>query len=153
MLQQLLIGGAIISSTLVAQVLFIGMAMTALQRVGPRLITPPFALKTAMSLIGVVLWLVAGVSICACIWASAFLYLGLFETLEAALYFSIVTFTTLGYGDITLDTQWRLLSGLAAANGLFVFGLNTAFLVEFLSRLRNVQENKAAANFGSTIGN
>ncbi len=65
------------------------------------------------------------------IWAWALLYLGLgeFAGLEAALYFSTVTFTTLGYGDITLGERWRILSSIEAVNGLLLFGISTALLV------------------------
>jgi hypothetical protein len=47
----------------------------------------------------------------------------------------MVSFTTLGFGDVTLPHDWRLLSGIIAANGLILFGLNTAFLIEILNRL------------------
>jgi hypothetical protein len=48
-------------------------------------------------------------SICVWIWAGAFLVLGLFPAVEPAVYFSIVSFTTLGFGDILLPVLWRLL--------------------------------------------
>ena len=73
------------------------------------------------------------------IWAATLLTLGAFGALEPALYFSVVSFTALGFGDVVLTPQWRLLSGMSAANGLLIFGLSTAFLVEFLSRLREAQ--------------
>jgi len=63
------------------------------------------------------------------VWALTYLWLpsvaGL-ETLEKSVYFSLVTFTTLGYGDITLQTGPRLLSGIEAMNGIFLFGWSTA---------------------------
>src|ERR1043165_6279384 len=45
------------------------------------------------------------------VWTWAGLYLGIGEIsrFEDALYFSTVTFSTLGYGDITLSHEWRLL--------------------------------------------
>ncbi|MGJ8596300.1 ion channel [Sulfitobacter sp.] len=63
-------------------------------------------------------------------WAALYMVLGLFENLEPALYFSIVSFTTVGYGDVVLDPEWRLLAGMTATHGLLTFGLFTAFLVE-----------------------
>ena len=71
------------------------------------------------------------------IWAWAVLYmsLGQFESLERALYFSTVTFTTLGYGDITLTPRWQVLSGLEAANGIILFGVSTAFVFAVLKYL------------------
>ena len=56
------------------------------------------------------------------------------NTLEAAFYFSAVTFTTLGYGDITLDSAWRLLSGIQAINGILLVGWSTAFIFAVLQR-------------------
>ena len=44
------------------------------------------------------------------IWALTYLGLGALSGLEEALYFSMVTFTTLGYGDVTKDLLRRLLA-------------------------------------------
>lgn len=57
------------------------------------------------------------------------------RTFEQATYFSIVTFTSLGYGDITLQGSWRLLSGIEAMNGIILFGWSTALLFAILQRL------------------
>lgn len=59
-------------------------------------------------------------------WALTFMYLDAIQNLEEALYFSIVTFTTLGYGDITLSETYRLLASVEAANGIIIFGWSTA---------------------------
>lgn len=59
---------------------------------------------------------------------------------EAAVYFSAVTFTTLGYGDITLSSSWRLLSGFEAIGGIVLIGWTTAFLFAVLQRLWAVGE-------------
>ena len=77
------------------------------------------------------------------IWAIAYRLLGVFDTMEASIYFSLVSFTTLGYGDILLTHQWRILGGMAAANGLLNFGLVTALLVEALRHLRISQVAEA----------
>ena len=69
------------------------------------------------------------------IWAGLFLYLGALGTLEEALYFTTVTFSTLGYGDVVLDKSWRLLGSFAAANGLFLFGWSTALVFIVVQRL------------------
>jgi hypothetical protein len=62
------------------------------------------------------------------IWAFCYLLLGEFSSLERALYFSSVTYSTLGYGDITLSKNWQLLSGFEAVNGLILFGTSSAYL-------------------------
>ena len=71
------------------------------------------------------------------IWAYAILYrlLGAFGDMETALYFSTVTFTTLGYGDVVLGKGWRLLAAIEAANGLLLFGWSTAFLITVIARV------------------
>lgn len=61
-------------------------------------------------------------------WAALYLVFGVFDSVEAATYFSTVTFTTLGYGDIVLARPFRLLAALQAANGLFLFGWSTALV-------------------------
>lgn len=141
MLTQITIGTAVIFATIVIQVLFISSAINVLSNHGRWLAKPPFMIKTTLALVAVVLWLIVGISICAWSWAGVFLMMGVFHSLEPSLYFSIVTFTTLGYGDITLPPEWRILASFAAVDGLIIFGLNTAFLVEFTTRLRSSQEN------------
>ncbi|MCA3572765.1 MAG: two pore domain potassium channel family protein [Aestuariivirga sp.] len=68
------------------------------------------------------------------IWATTFYLAGVFENWEPAVYFALVTFTTVGFGDITLGPDWRLLSGLTAANGFISFGWSTAYMVELVRR-------------------
>lgn len=68
-------------------------------------------------------------------WAFTFMYLGAIRNLEEALYFSIVTFTTLGYGDITLSETYRLLASLEAATGIIIFGWSTAITIAVVQKL------------------
>ncbi len=63
------------------------------------------------------------------VWAITYLLLNAIEGIEQALYFSMVTFTTLGYGDVTLEEQWRLLASFEAANGIIMFGWTTAIVM------------------------
>ena len=58
------------------------------------------------------------------------------HTFEEAAYFSIVTFTTLGFGDVTLrQPAWRILSGLEALNGMLLVGWSTALLFAVIQRV------------------
>ena len=63
------------------------------------------------------------------VWAIAYLALNAIEGFEQAFYFSMVTFTTLGYGDIVLEERWRLLASFEAANGIIIFGWTTAIVM------------------------
>lgn len=62
------------------------------------------------------------------IWALLFLLLGEFDDFQTALYFSGVTFATLGYGDLVLSPQWRLQSALTSGSGILMFGVSTAVM-------------------------
>lgn len=50
-------------------------------------------------------------------WAYIYLALGEFTSIHDALYFSVATSTTLGYGDVVLSGQWRLLGSFEAMGG------------------------------------
>lgn len=75
------------------------------------------------------------------LWALAYLLLlpgDHLGTLEKATYFSVVTYTTLGYGDITLsEHDWRLLSGVEALDGILLVGWSTALLFLVVQRSWN----------------
>lgn len=76
------------------------------------------------------------------VWAVAFLVLDVMQSFEEAFYFSMVTFTTLGYGDVTLDEGWRLLSAFEAANGIIMFGWTTAIVIAVVHRVYNIGRSK-----------
>jgi len=63
------------------------------------------------------------------VWAFTYYELHALPEFEEALYFSTVTYTTLGYGDVILPKEWRLLSSLQAANGVIMFGWTTAVII------------------------
>ncbi len=69
------------------------------------------------------------------IWAATYLAHGAIAGLEKALYFSMVTFTTLGYGEIVLGERWRLLASFEAANGIIMFGWTTALIFAFVHHI------------------
>ncbi|MEB3295972.1 MAG: potassium channel family protein [Cyanobacteriota bacterium] len=82
------------------------------------------ALLTALALIVEIL-----------LWALVYRGLGLFGGLEDSVYFSGITFTTVGYGDMTLPHCWRLLSVAEAVNGVLMAGWSTAQLVYSVQRI------------------
>lgn len=70
----------------------------------------------------------------AMIWALAFTSLNVVTGFWQAVYFSIVTLTTLGYGDLVPPEGARLVAAFCAVTGLFLVGLSTAFVIEILRR-------------------
>ena len=136
MLVQLLLGSLLILATVAvasAAWLVLELALTRLQA---WFLRPPRSLRLVALVALAVLWTLVIMTACVWIWGFAYLALGIFGDLEAAVYFSLVAFTTLGFGDVLLSQDWRLLAGLQAANGLVIFGALTAMLVEALRNLR-----------------
>ena len=82
----------------------------------------------------------------ALIWASTYLAVGAISSLEEALYFSTVTYTTLGYGDVVLDESWRILASFQAANGIIMFGWTTALIVAVIQHVRSQRREAANSN-------
>jgi hypothetical protein len=68
-------------------------------------------------------------------WAGIYIVLGEFDAIEPAVYFSNVTFTTVGYGDIVLSPGRRLLASFQAANGIIMFGWTTAVVIAAVQRV------------------
>jgi hypothetical protein len=54
----------------------------------------------------------------------------------------MVTFTTLGYGDVLLDDRWRLLASFEAANGIIMFGWTTAIVMAVVHRIYIAEKGK-----------
>jgi voltage-gated potassium channel len=65
----------------------------------------------------------------AVVWALFFVLIGELPDLESAAYFSLTSYTTVGYGDVVLAEPWRLLGPLEAAVGVLMLGWSTGILV------------------------
>jgi hypothetical protein len=68
-------------------------------------------------------------------WAWFFSASGGLPDLQTAVYFSSVTYTTLGYGDVVLPLAWRAMSGLESLTGILTAGLSTGFFFNLLNRV------------------
>ncbi len=93
----------------------------------------PLARVTVVGSVALVMGLASMVE--AGLWAATYLALGAISGVEQAMYFSTVTYTTLGFGDVVLTTPWRLLSAIQAANGTIMFGWTTALLFATVHRV------------------
>ena len=68
------------------------------------------------------------------LWAGFLVFLGAFQTYDDAFYFSLVTFATLGYGDIVLPPGYRIFGALGATCGSLMLGWSTALIFAAISR-------------------
>ena len=78
---------------------------------------------------GVMVLLVIGFIGQFAVWALLFVLLGEFQKYDQAFYHSAVNFGSLGYGDIVMSEQYRLLGALEAINGVLMIGVSTAALM------------------------
>ena len=128
MFAQLAIGGLMIGITTIVHASFMLAAVSAVGRMLRRARLPMPHWKAAVMVSSFVLMMFCAVVVEVWAWALLFVWGGVLPTLEEATYFAVVTFSTLGYGDIVLGPDWRLLGSLAAVNGVIVFGRTTALL-------------------------
>jgi hypothetical protein len=82
-----------------------------------------------IAMITVVLGVFLVLSVEVWIWAMAFVLLGVVKDIETALYFSTITFSTVGYGDVVPAHEWRQFAALEGINGFLLIGWSTAYLV------------------------
>lgn len=77
------------------------------------------------------------------IWLFAFAYLlaGALPDLPTAVYFSAVSYSTLGFGDIVLGPDWRIFGAFEGVTGLILIGWSSAFLLSVTSRLRMLEHD------------
>ncbi|WP_195821171.1 potassium channel family protein [Roseobacter sp. MH60115] len=54
---------------------------------------------------------------------------------EAAIYYSLVTYTTVGYGDVVLEPGYRIAGAMISVTGILMFGMTTAFVVGLFTRI------------------
>ncbi len=97
-----------------------------------KLATSPTLVGTFVLICGVMLVLVIGNFLQITLWAGLFMYLGEFADFKIAAYYSAVNFSTLGYGDIVMSEQYRILGPMQAVNGVLMIGVSTAVVMSAL---------------------
>jgi hypothetical protein len=55
--------------------------------------------------------------------------------METAIYFSLTSYTTIGYGDIVLPPSDRLLGPMEGAVGILMFGWSTGIMAAAITRI------------------
>ena len=68
-------------------------------------------------------------------WALLYLWQRAMPDWASALYFSAVTYTTTGYGDLVLPGEWRLVGAVEALTGILMCGWSTGFFFAVASRM------------------
>lgn len=90
--------------------------------------------RTIGWLIALAAWAIALHLVQILVWATAFLAYGAMPDLAAATYFSAVTYTTTGYGDLVLPAGSRVLGGVEALTGILMCGLSTGMFFALFAK-------------------
>ncbi len=102
-------------------------------------------MRTLLSLLGMTLTVLTTLHVLQIVlWAMAYLWIPaitVLKDLEEAVYFSLVTFTTVGYGDLVIEKAWRLMAGIEALNGILLLGWSTAVLLAVAQRFWRSQDD------------
>jgi Ion channel len=98
---------------------------------------PPRArfLSATRLFILVAVWIVLLHTVEIAVWGAAYTWTGAMPDLQTAFYFSAVTYTTTGYGDLVLPPRWRLDGAIEALTGILMCGWSTGFFFAIVNRL------------------
>jgi voltage-gated potassium channel len=73
------------------------------------------------------------------VWAGAYAVGRVLPDFETALYFSMTSYTTVGYGDVIPSVSWRLLGPIEAVVGVLMLGWSTSIIVAAVHRMYNAR--------------
>ncbi len=73
------------------------------------------------------------------VWGIFYYSRGWFADFETAVYFSLGSYTTIGYGDVVLPQRWRLLGGIEGIAGVLLCGLSTAFIFAAMNAIIQIR--------------
>ena len=132
--QQIFWGSAFLGVCVVVQLAFVGAAAHFMVLFGTRLRQFGRSLHVSTLLAIALTAIIGALTAQVWIWAWVYIRYDILADWNSAVYFSLVTFTSLGYGDIVLGPEVRIFAAFGSVTGLLAFGLSTAFMVSSMSR-------------------
>lgn len=145
----LLLGSGIFVATVVIQILAVTALLKFLQRRDRLGKFDGGAWVGTVALSGGMLIVFVGHLLQVALWAALFVQLGEFEDFASAFYHSTVNFSSLGYGDIVMSEQWRLLGAMEATGGILMFGISTGVgLAVFTMLIQRLEQTEGEVQGG-----
>jgi hypothetical protein len=133
--QQIMWGSLFLGLCLILHTLFLALCIGWLAKLADRLENRNHMVRNLV-LVLMALWVIVFAhTVQVWIWAAVWINYEVLSDWNEAIYFSMVTYTSLGYGDIVLGPGVRVFATFASVTGLLGFGLSTALLVALLNRL------------------
>lgn len=133
MLTKLAVAFALMAACVVLHAVGLTLAMTRLER--SLAATARTHWQQLQLLVGVAGWTVLVHLVEITVWAVYYTVRGAMPDMETALYFSAVTYTTTGYGDLVLPEGWRLAGGIEALTGILMCGWSTGFFFAIFNKI------------------
>ncbi len=150
-LANLLVGFSVMLACLIVQVAVAYWSVRYYVRQSSNAAAPHRFIASIRPLIVAMLAMLAGNFIQITLWGLLFLWLEEFKELYEAVYHSAVNFASLGYGDIVMSKNRKLLGPLEAVNGVIMLGMTSAALVVILQQLIRAQRDEIIASARRSI--
>ena len=135
----LIVSAALVAATAAMQIAGLAVLIWIMRRREAGRASAGYVLQQMGVILGVVMGLFVIHAAQVWLYAVVYLALGEFDSFEAALYFSTSSFTTVGYGELVIESRWRIVPAVQSAAGFLYLGWSTVFLISVLSRLRSVE--------------
>ena len=132
MVSNLLIGWGLMA---LCVVIHAGGVISAVQWIRRRQVPGQQLWPWARMFIGVAGWVIALHVLEITMWALVYAWTGAITGLQPAWYFSAVTYTTTGYGDLVLPEDWRLVGSIEALTGILMCAWSSGFFFAVVSRM------------------
>ena len=128
MLTQIVLGAALVGLTAIVQAIFMLGGFRALQAL--RTHERRFSHRHATLIIVLFVLFMFIAMVCeVLVWAIAYEWVGAVQRFDDALYVSVGSFTTIGFADVPIAREWRLLVALEGMDGMIMFGWATALVI------------------------
>jgi len=133
MLGQLLVGALLIAVTVAIHGAVLGWLLWQLRHTEHK----PLTLWRAYAVLArIAIWSVAAHLVEIAVWALVYLWADVHPSFDLALYFSAVTYATIGYGDVVPPEAWRVLSSMEGLIGILMCAWSGGFMFALVSRLQ-----------------
>ncbi|KUJ86157.1 Ion transport 2 [Ruegeria marisrubri] len=133
--QQILWGSVYLGVCVLVEIVFLTWCTLVLRHLSQKWIHKGQIIRTAGPVSLALVFIIATHTIQVWIWAVVWVLGSVLPDWNTALYFSLVTFTTVGYGDVVLGHDLRIFGTFASVTGLLAFGLSTAYLVALMTKI------------------
>lgn len=141
LLSNLLVGSMLVSTTVVVHTFGLMVVANLMNRITGHRSLHEFRRKV-IAMVVLVHGILAVHTVEIWIWAAYYVFTDAIPNLGDALYFSAITFATIGYGDSLIQEQYRQLAGMEGLSGFVLIGWSTAYLVAASTRIGPFEAGK-----------